>query len=102
MNLISIKKPFQSHEDTQDTNTFKFFEVTIGNSKCVETFKFHNDSPMLKYCQKLLDSFFFSSLGSDFASINQIKDANDISLGIEEYLKSKVVNIIDFAKAILK
>ena len=30
------KKHFQSHENTQDTNTFKFFQVPIGNSKCVE------------------------------------------------------------------
>ena len=26
---------FQRHDDTQDTNTFKIFEVPIGNSKCV-------------------------------------------------------------------
>ena len=32
---------FQSHDDTQDTNTFKLFLVPIGNSKCVEMFKFH-------------------------------------------------------------
>ena len=30
------KKLFQSHDDTQDTNTFKFFQVPIGNSKCVD------------------------------------------------------------------
>ena len=46
------KKMFQIHDDTQDTNTFKLFQVPIGNSKCVETFKCHNDSPILKYCQK--------------------------------------------------
>ena len=46
------KKLFQSHDNTQDTNTSKLFQVPIGNSKCVETFKFHNDAPMLKYCQK--------------------------------------------------
>ena len=45
------KKLFQSHDDTQDTNIFKFFQVPIGNSKCVENFKFHNDAPMLKYCK---------------------------------------------------
>ena len=46
------KKRFHSHDNTQDTNTFKFFQVPIGNSKCVENFKFHNSAPMLKYCQK--------------------------------------------------
>ena len=44
------KKRFQSHDDTQDKNIFKFFQVPTGNSKCVETSKFHNDAPMLNYC----------------------------------------------------
>ena len=34
------KKLFQSHDDTQDINTFKCFQVPIGNAKCVESFKF--------------------------------------------------------------
>ena len=38
------KKTFQSHDNTQDINTFKIFQVPIGNSKCVEIFKFHNDA----------------------------------------------------------
>ena len=29
------KKLFQIHDDTQDINTFKFFQVPIGDSKCV-------------------------------------------------------------------
>ena len=29
-------KFFQRNHETQDTNTFKMFEVPIGNSKCVE------------------------------------------------------------------
>ena len=44
------KKLFLIHGDTQDTITFKIFQVAIGNSKCVEIFKFHNDDPILKYC----------------------------------------------------
>ena len=32
------KKLFQSHVDTQDNNTFKKFQVPIGNEKCVESF----------------------------------------------------------------
>ena len=31
-----FRKIFQRHDKTQDTNTFKIFEVTIGNSKCVK------------------------------------------------------------------
>ena len=69
LRLISIKKLFQSYDDTKDTNTFKIFQVLIGNSKCVEIVKFQNDSPMLKCCQKLLSSCCFSSLASAFASI---------------------------------
>ena len=46
------KETFQSHDDTQDTNKLKIFQVPIGNAKCVETFKFQNDAPILKYCKK--------------------------------------------------
>ena len=60
---------FQSHDDTQDTNKFKRFQVPIENTKCVETFKFHNDASMLKYCHKSLNSCCLSSLESAFVSI---------------------------------
>ena len=30
------KNCFQSYDDTQDINSFKFFEVPIGNEKCVK------------------------------------------------------------------
>ena len=63
------RKRFQSHDNTQDTNTLKFFQFPIGNSKCVENLKFHNDAPMLKYCQKSLNSCCVSSLASSFDSI---------------------------------
>ena len=46
------KKLFQSHDDKQDDNTFNTFQVPIGNAKLVESFKFQNDAPILKYCQK--------------------------------------------------
>ena len=68
----------------------------------MENFKFHNDAPMLKYCQKSFNSYCFSSLASDFAIIKQIKAANNISMHIEEYLKSKAGNRIDSANDILK
>ena len=85
MNLIYIRN-FQSYDDTQDNNTFKQFQVPIGNAKCVESFKFQNDAPILKYCQKTLNSCCFSSLESAFASINHNAAANDISMRIEESL----------------
>ena len=67
-----------------------------------EHFKFHSDSPRLKYCQKSLDSCCFSSLESAFSSIKQTKAYNYIAFRIEESLKSKVGNRIDFANAILE
>ena len=102
MRLVYIKKLFQIHDNTQDTNTFKSFQVPIGNEKCVESFNFNNDAPILKYCQKSLNSCCFSSLASDFVSIKQIKATNAISSRIEESLKSEVGNHIYFASAILK
>ena len=68
----------------------------------METFKFHNDTPILKYCQNLLNRCCFSSLAPAFDSIKQIKAVNDISFCIEESLKTKVVNRIDFSNAILE
>ena len=62
---------FQIHDDTQNTNTSKIFQVPIGNLKCVEIFKFHNDAPMLKYFQKSLNSCYFSSLESALSSIEK-------------------------------
>ena len=57
---------------------------------------------MLKYCHKLLNSYCFNSLASAFSGIEQTKAVNSISLRIEEYLKIKMGNRIDFANAILK
>ena len=74
------KKLFQSRDDTQDYNTFKSFQVPIGNAKCVESFKFQNDAPILKYCQKTLDRCYFSSLASDFVIINPNAASNAISM----------------------
>ena len=68
----------------------------------MEEFKYHNDAPMLKYLQKIFNSCCFSSLASEFVIIKQTKAANAISLRIEESLKSKMGNRIDFANAILK
>ena len=96
------RKPFQSHEDTQDINAFKLFQVPIANKIFVESFKFQNDVPIIKYCQKSLNSCCFSSLASSFAIAKQNKAANAISLRIKESLESEVVDRIDFANAIFK
>ena len=93
---------FQRHDDKQDTNTFRIFEVPIGNSKCVKKNNFHSNAPMLKYFKKSLNICCFSSLASYFASIEQTNSENAISLSIEKSLKSEVGNIIDFDNAILK
>ena len=66
----------------------------------METFKFHNDAPILKYCQKLLNIYCFSSLASALVIIKQIKAADSISLRIDESLNSEVGNCIDFANTI--
>ena len=85
---VSTREPdlygeiFQRHDKTQDTNTFKMFEVLIGNTKFVEEMKFHSKGPMLKYRQKSLNSCCFSSLASDFHSTNQTKAANSIAIRI--------------------
>ena len=57
---------------------------------------------MLKYWQKLFNRYYFISLESAFDSIKQNKAANDISFHIEESLKIKLGNSIDFSNAILK
>ena len=77
------KKLFQIHDNTQDINTFKLFQVPIGNAKCVESFKFQNDTPILNYCQKSLNICCFSGLVSAFASINHNNTDNAISLRIK-------------------
>ena len=65
-------------------------------------FKFQNDAPMLNCCQKSLNSCCFGSLYSAFFSIKKINNSNAIPLHIEESLKIKVVNRIDFSNATLK
>ena len=72
------------------------FQVPIGNSKCVEIFKFRSYAPMLKYHRKSLNSCCFSSLASAFASIRQTNSVNAISFRIEEFLKNRVGNCTDF------
>ena len=91
------KKLFKSHDNEQDTNTFKKFQVPIGNAKVVRSFVFHKDVPILSCCQKTFNSCCFSSLASTFASNKHFKSANAISIRIKESLKSEVRNRIDFA-----
>ena len=46
------KKLFMVHDDTQDKNTFKFFQFTIGDSKYVEILSF----TMLPQCSSIVRS----------------------------------------------
>ena len=62
---------------------------------------FHKDAPTLKFRQKSLNSCCFRSLASAFASIEQIKAANAISLCINESITSEVSNRIHFASEIM-
>ena len=48
------KKLCQSHENTQATNTFKWFQVPTGNSKCVETFKIWQWCPDAQVLSKVI------------------------------------------------
>ena len=41
------KKLFQSHDNKQDEDTFKAFQVPIGNAKVVKSFKFQKDAPII-------------------------------------------------------
>ena len=60
------------------------FEVPIGNEKCVEEMKFHSKAPIPKYHKNSLNSCCFSSLASEFDSINQTKAVNSIAMSIEK------------------
>ena len=77
------RKLFQNNDNEQEADSFRIFEVPIGNAKVVKSFVFHKDAPILSYCQKSLNSCCFSSLASAFASINQSKAADAISLRIK-------------------
>ena len=68
----------------------------------MESFKFHNDAPILNNCQNSLISCYLSSLASAFVIIKQIKAYDAILLRIEESLESEVGNCIVFANSILK
>ena len=78
------KKLFQSHDNEEETNTFKLFQVPIGNAKVLKSFVLHADATIIIFCQKTLNSCCFSSLASAFASNKHFKSANAISIRIKE------------------
>ena len=67
------KRIFQSHDNKQDKDTFKSFQVPIGNAKVVRLFIYQKDAPIIIYCEKTLNSCCFSSLSSAFAIIKHFK-----------------------------
>ena len=76
------KKLFHSYDNEQETESYRIFEVPIGNAKVVKAFVFHKDAPTLKFRQKSLNSCCFRSLASAFSNIEHIKATNAISLRI--------------------
>ena len=49
---------FHNHDNEQETDSFRIFEVPIGNAKVVKAFVSHKDAPTLKFRQKSLNSCF--------------------------------------------
>ena len=78
--MLMTMRLFQSHDNKQDEDMFKTFQVPIGNAKVVKSFKFQKDAPIISYCQKTLNSCCFSSLASAFASIKHFKAKNAMSV----------------------
>ena len=68
----------------------------------MESFKFHNDDSILKYCQKSLNICYLSSLAPPFDILEQTKAWNATSLHIKKSLKSKIDHSIDSANPSLK
>ena len=64
--------------------------------------KFHSNSPILKYSRNSLNSRCYSSLAPAFTIILKTKDANAISMRLEEPLKNEGVNSIDLENVIFK
>ena len=63
------KKLFQSHDNNQDEDTFKTFQVPIVNEKVVKSCIFHKDAPILSFFGKSFTSCSVSCLSSAFDSI---------------------------------
>ena len=49
--LMKYKK-MGEYKILQDTDTFRTFQVPIGNAKVLKSFVFHKDAPILSYFQK--------------------------------------------------
>ena len=65
------KELFQSHDNKQDKDKFKTFQVPIGNAKVVKSFMYKEHASVIRFFQKILNSCCFSSLASAFASIKK-------------------------------
>ena len=50
------KKFFQNHDNEKEADSFRIFEVPIGNAKFVKSFVFHKDAPTLIFHQIYLNS----------------------------------------------
>ena len=65
---------YQTKFRGDDTKTYQIFGVPIGNAKITRNVQFHPASPAIKYHQKKSNSFFLSSLASDFHCIGDNRD----------------------------
>ena len=82
MNRIS-KEKYHTNIRGQEKKTYPLFVVPIGNAKITERIVIHPESPVLKYHQKLPNSFCLSSLASAFHSIDEDRDATSLADNIE-------------------
>ena len=67
------RKMYQTEFRGDDTKTFQMFVVPIGNAKITRKIQFHPATPVIKYHQKIFNSFCLSILVSDFHYINDNK-----------------------------
>ena len=87
MNQISIRKLYQTKFRGDNTKTYQLFAVPIGNAKITDEIQFHPGAPVIKYHQKLSNSFCLISSALAFHSIGDDRDVTDFVHCIEESLK---------------
>ena len=83
--LYLYRKLYQTKCRDDDTKIFQIFEVPIGNAKITIKVQFHPAAPVIKYHQRISNSF-FSSLSSYFHCINENRAVTDLVNSIEESL----------------
>ena len=104
MNQISIKKKIKTIRG-HGTKAYPLFLVPIGNAKMIENIMFNPEAPMLKYHQKLSNSFCLSSLTPAFHIIGDNRDVPALADNTEESLTLQTDRfryVIDFSNDMMK